>query len=84
MDTPPKCVQCDKELKRYRRWVHFEELTRAQTFMRTVERPKLHKLPIGCLPCTWAVTHGLWGYQGDGSFCSLRCGYEWAVNQQGS
>ncbi len=28
----------------------------------------------------WAKTKGLiWGYMGDGSFCTLRCGYYWAL-----
>lgn len=29
----------------------------------------------------WAT--GAWGYHGDGVFCTLRCGYKWAIARTG-
>lgn len=77
----PNCMNCKKPLVRYRSRQWFAELVEAQRFLRTVERPRLHRLPSGCLPERYEVTYGAWGCNGDGKFCSIGCGYDWAVRE---
>ena len=82
MDTPT-CRWCKKPLRKYTHAVSVPtdtppkeykgqpvlQVTRKYTFL-SGDKYLFH------------VWLGQWGGYGDGYFCGLRCGYQWAVSQQ--
>ena len=90
--TPPNCRQCGAPLE-------FEALAKSYDLHpylsqeQDVEIPMSRVLKVGCFgrarglnPSGLLVRwwSGRAGHNGDGVFCSERCGYEWAVGRIGS
>jgi hypothetical protein len=85
----PLCVFCQKPLRKYTYgwWPTsgpgpLPEVGHKAEFGHVVEIIRTEQLPDGYAAPRVHVTYwcGEWGYCGNGSFCSLRCGYMWALN----
>lgn len=84
--TKPKCVACSKPL---RKRTHSKEIKIGDPHPTEMYGRKVIQV-VRIKVFTWkpgygsvSVWTGEWGGYGDGRFCGLTCGYDWAMRRLG-
>ena len=75
----PKCRHCGKPLNQNTR-THWLNATPGTGYQPPEgDEEVLQRREVGTRYENWRIATGRYGYNGDGLFCTLRCGYEYAV-----
>lgn len=81
--TAPKCKRCGKQLKKriYAVMVKPGQSPPVEFHGKKVLEAVKRENHMGGTVDEYEIWRGEWGYNGDDFFCTLRCGYWWAVEQ---